>query len=138
MRPFAKTRAQREPTQSARDIVSMIPVKNREVEVERNDENGTVLRVPMRKGWYRRPPLTWVLPLSTYRRVQLDGLGKDVWEACDGRRSVEAIVDDFANRFKLTFHESRLTVTDFLRDLSRRALIALVQYREEGAGREED
>jgi hypothetical protein len=116
----------------------MIPVKNREVEVERNDENGTVLRVPMRKGWYRRPPLTWVLPLSTYRRVQLDGLGKDVWEACDGRKSVEAIVDDFANRFKLTFHESRLTVTDFLRDLSRRALIALVQYREEGAGREED
>ncbi len=138
MWPFTKTRAQREPTQSARDIVSMIPVKNREVEVERNDENGTVLRVPMRKGWYRRPPLTWVLPLSTYRRVQLDGLGKDVWEACDGRRCVEAIVDEFANRFKLTFHESRLTVTDFLRDLSRRALIALVQYREEGAGREED
>lgn len=138
MWPFTKTGAPREPTQSARDIVGMIPVKNREVEVERNDENGTVLRVPMRKGWYRRPPLTWVLPLSTYRRVQLDGLGKDVWEACDGRRSVEAIVDDFADRFKLTFHESRLTVTNFLRDLSRRALIALVQYREDGAGREED
>ena len=45
--------------------------------------------------------------------------------ACDGRQTVEAIVDRLAANHKLTFHESRLAVMQFLRMLMQRGAVAV-------------
>ncbi len=116
---------------SARDILQMVPMKNEKVFVEREEADDVVLKVPLKKKWYNNPPLTWILPFSQYRRIGLDRLGVKVWKECDGSTNVERIVEQFSVNYKLTFHEARLTVTDFLRDLSKRGIIAVVKYTEE-------
>ena len=108
-------------------LLDAVPVPNRAVHCDsRLDDGGVVLSVPLRARWYMRPPLTWVLPFSTHRRVALDALGGEVWTACDGARTTECIVESFAERHRLTFHEARLSVMLFLKELVRRGLVVMV------------
>ena len=66
---------------------------------------------------------------SNYDAKGLDKLGTEVLELCDGSRRVEEIVDEFAAKHRLTFHESRVAVTGFLRSLVQRGLIAIEQQQ---------
>jgi hypothetical protein len=72
-----------------------------------------------------RPPLTWLLPLSRERVVALDAVGREVWQACDGQRTVEEIVEEFAARHRLSFHAARLSVLQFLQQLTRRGIVVM-------------
>lgn len=110
---------------SAGQLLDAVPVPNRAVRCERQAERETVLSIPLRRRWYMGPPLAWVFPFSTHRRVALDALGGEVWRACDGARTAEQIVEAFAERHGLTFHEARLSVMLFLRDLVRRGVVVM-------------
>ena len=107
------------------DLLDAVPVRNASVRVETRSEGGLVLSVPMRRRWYMKPPLGWVLPFSRQRRISLDRLGAAVWEACDGRRTLEQVIERFADRYHLRFHEARLSVQQFLKELVRRGLVVL-------------
>lgn len=104
---------------------------DREPEAARAAERGVTLFVPLRRRWWSRGPVGWLLPLRTRRGVALDALGTRVWRACDGQRSVGQIVHDFADRQNLGFHEARLLVSTFLRQLTERSLLVLVFPRED-------
>ena len=100
------------------------PTQNRAVRVE-NAASGAVLFVPTaRPAWLRA--LSWALPLRREKGFALDSLGTEVWLACDGSRSFEVIVVEFAARHQLRFHEARAMVAEFVRTLSERNLVALV------------
>jgi len=86
----------------------------------------------MKRPWYLVPPLSWIMPFSESRRVQLDPLGAALFEMCDGRRTVEEIIERFAVSNLLSFRESQLAVVSFLQLLTARGLVALA-----GAGGEE-
>lgn len=108
------------------DYLRAIPHRNEKMEVTRQRGGGLLASIPMKRPRYMVPPLSWVLPYSTHRRVELDALGAEVLDLCDGRRSVEGIIERFATGHKLTFRESQLAVTQFLRQLTRRGLAAIV------------
>jgi hypothetical protein len=116
------------PKQAAdwRAFLLAVPVRNHAA--EEGEERDGVLPVTVRVEPPRWcvPPLTWVLPLRTRRTVKLDPLGVVVWRSCDGKATVENLVDALAARERLTFHEARLTLGSFLQDLVRRGVIALV------------
>jgi hypothetical protein len=114
------------PAISAMDLLDAVPLRSQTVRGEKRPDGGWLLRVPLRRRWYTRPPLAWLVPLSRDRAVGLDQLGSEVWEACDGRRTVQEIVDLFAAAHDLTFHEARLSVTAFLRLLVQRGLVVVV------------
>jgi len=59
------------------------------------------------------------------RTLRLDRLGSEVWDLCDGQRTGEGVVDDFAQRHRLTFHEARAAVTVYLKTLVQRGALAL-------------
>lgn len=101
------------------------PVTNRAVREESHGE-ALVLFVPLRRRWWMAGPVSWWLPLRREKAVALDRLGREVWEACDAQRNVEQIIDAFAARHGLGFHEARLTVMQFLRMLAQRRLLVLV------------
>ena len=84
------------------------------------------LFVPLRRPWWLRGPVGWLLPLRDRRGVALDGLGTWVWHACDGQRNLGQIVEHFARRQSLGFHEARLLVSTFLRQLTQRRLLVLM------------
>jgi len=55
----------------------------------------------------------------------LDAYGREVFEACDGKRSVRAIVRRFAANHRLNRAEAEMSVTAFLRTLMRKGLIVM-------------
>ena len=120
---------------SPESYLRSVPHLNRAVELNRR-RNGTALAtVPMRKPRFLVPPLSWLLPYSSHRRIELDAIGVGVIDLCDGTRTVAAVVEEFAERNKLTFRESQLAVTRFLRQLTERGVVAIVGTNEGGAKR---
>jgi hypothetical protein len=112
---------------SWRAMLEAIPRRNLAAQVEVTDTGATRVSVPLRRPWWMIAPVKWVMHPTGRKTVGLDSLGTEVLELCDGSRSVERIVDEFAARHKLTFHESRVAVTGFLRSLVQRGTLAIEQ-----------
>ena len=121
-RTKAKAEAQR---QAALQLLSSVPHQNTAAEVVRTDD-GVVVSVPVSRPGWLIPPISWILPWSGYRRVALDAPGSAVLRLCDGQRNVEQIIETFAQEHKLGFREGQLAVSEFLRQLLRRGIIAIV------------
>jgi hypothetical protein len=109
-----------------RTILGATPVRNQAVHAQAKGADELLLFVPLRDRWYMKAPFRWILPLSKERVVNLDRLGTQVWQWCDGQTTVEQIVDRFATTHRMGFHESRLAVSQFLRDLMGRDLIVVI------------
>ncbi len=107
------------------NVLDVIPVVNSAVRVELQTA-GALLWVPIRRRWWMGAPLSWVLPFREEKGIALDGLGRQVLEACDGTATVERVVEDFAKRHRLRFHEARQSVLTFLKMLLERKVILFV------------
>jgi hypothetical protein len=59
------------------------------------------------------------------RTFQLDYLGRDVYDACNGTDDVQTIIRNFALKHKVSLPEAELAVTTFLKTLTARSLIAM-------------
>ena len=106
-------------------LLDAVPTSNQTVRVERRGAS-LILWVPIQRRWWMRGPLAWLLPFRREKGVELDALGQQVWEACDGQRRMEDIIEAFARHHQLRFHEARLSVMQFMRSLLQRNLVALV------------
>lgn len=106
-------------------VLDLVPTPNRAVRSERRGV-ALILWLPWQRPWWTRGLTRWLLPWRDERGFALDALGQEVWGACDGERSLEQIVETFAARHRLRFHEARIAVLQFLRVLVERKLVALV------------
>ena len=113
-------------------ILGSRPHRNRSMRTERRRDGGLLATIPLRRPKYLVPPLSWLLPYSKSRRVRLDRLGSAVLDLCDGHRTVEAIIEKFAAEHKLSFRESQIPVTTFLRQLTDRGLVVIVGSDQDG------
>jgi hypothetical protein len=110
-----------EPNIDPSQLLDAIPTVNGVVRKEQMGET-LVLFVPIRRRWWMKP-LGWLLPFRKERGIALDALGREVFEACDGQTTTEQIIESFAARHRLRFHEARLNVLQFLRSLMDRNLV---------------
>ncbi|MDA0321413.1 MAG: PqqD family protein [Verrucomicrobia bacterium] len=101
------------------------PRRNEAARVEANENGSVVLSVKRTSRKNLRWPLSWIVPVRAEGRTALDGIGRLIWELCDGARTIEEIIDAFAARHDLTFHESRVSVTDYVKELIRRGILAI-------------
>lgn len=113
-----------QPDMTVAQFLSAVPHKNTEMKVERRRES-SLASIPIPRPRWMVPPLSWVFPFSARRRVQLDSPGTAVLDLCDGRRTVEQIIETFAGDNKLSFREGQLAVTQFLRELMSRGIVAI-------------
>lgn len=110
-----------------RALLRAVPQPNAAARVDQPSRDEVVVRVPTRRPWYlQAPPLSWVVPVRPERTVRLDRLGAEVWRMCDGRCTVESVVERFARSHGLTFHEARVSVTGYLSALVQRGVLAMV------------
>ena len=116
----------RKQTGGPADLLKAVPFPNEAMETDRRRDGTALVSVPMRRPKWLVPPISWLLPYSSHRRVELDKPGTQVLEMCDGKRTVEKIIEEFAAIHRLTFRESQLAVTQFLRMLTERGVIAVV------------
>lgn len=109
-----------------KDMLEARLVANIKAEAQWSDDRSElVLRVPTRKPGYLIPPISWIIRPPRARAIVLDRIGGQVWAWCDGTRTVEQVIELFALEHNLTFHESRVSVTTYLKDLVKRGTLAV-------------
>ncbi len=59
------------------------------------------------------------------RRFELDALGASVWRMMDGRTSVRAMIERFAETHQLNLREAEVAMLTYLRTLAARGMMAL-------------
>ena len=79
----------------------------------------TVMLAP--RGWRR-----WLGGRGSIRRsFGLDRCGRQVYEACDGQRTIAAIVERFGAANRVSPAEAEMVVTAFLKTLMAKGLVAM-------------
>jgi len=111
---------------AAGSFLRAVPCSNQAVEVQPRRNGGILVTVPIRRPKYLVPPISWLLPFSKYRRVELEAAGAEIFRLCDGKRRVEDVIEKFAIDHKLSFREAQLPVGKFLTQLTERGLLAIV------------
>lgn len=102
------------------------PARNTAARSESDGEHAVTVHVKTKKPMYLVPPLSWIVPVRRERSLKLDRVGSHIWRLCDGERTVEAVVDDFASTYRLTFHEARVAVTGYMKMLIQRGALVIV------------
>jgi len=110
---------------SWRAMLEARPVRNAAADAQPQLTGDLRIDVRTRRPRYLVPPLSWIVPLKPARTVRLDPVGAEVWALCDGERTMEEIVDEFAARHRLTFHESRVAITGYMQQLVQRGALAI-------------
>ncbi len=107
-------------------MLKAVPMPNEAARVTSEDLDGTItVTVPTRAKRFLFPPISWVIRPPKERQAVLDPLGATIWRACNGNRTVEEIVDNFAFQHRLSFHESRVSVTSYIKALLQRGALAV-------------
>jgi hypothetical protein len=125
---FRFRKRKNKPGISRADALNCVPVKNGDVRETILDGGERLLTYtvtvrPWFAGLIRR---LGAAPQGTQsKKLQLDPLGADVWDLLNGQRSVQSIVNRFAQRHRLHPKEAEVSVTLFLRELGKRGLVGL-------------
>lgn len=99
---------------------------------EDREDGSREIEVALKPKWYMQRPFSLVFPFRNSKRILLDPVGVCILNKCSQPVRVEAIVDWFAAEESLTFHESRLMVSSYLRILMQEGLIAMGNTPETG------
>ncbi|MGQ9662761.1 MAG: PqqD family protein [Kiritimatiellia bacterium] len=111
---------------SAVELLDAVPLVNRAARLLPGSKGDTLAEIPMRRPRFLVPPLSWLLPYSRVRRVHLDRLGARILALCNGKNTVEEIIETFADEEKLTFREAQLAIIPFLQLVLQRGIVALL------------
>ena len=84
-------------------------------------DGGGRLTVPLTQkrwaGWLLR------VPAGATKTFEFDALGRLVWDACDGRTTVQQIARRLAKRYRVSDREALVATETFLATLARRGLV---------------
>lgn len=106
--------------------LTLRPGRNSQLTYERRETGETILIVPRNESVHpvvRK--LANLMRVPKERRVELDEVGSFVWDLCDGKNTVEQIVQKTARQYKMNRREAELSVTMFLQMLHERKFIGL-------------
>ena len=97
------------------------PQRSPQASLERRDDGGAVVRIPVTGGWLFRAPA------NATRNFELDEIGLLVWDHCDGDTTLEGIVRAVAGRYRLNLREAEVATLKFLDMLAKRGLIGVAE-----------
>lgn len=115
---------------SRAQVLAARPLRHPKVEWSREPTRDSalpdlvLLRVPRRHDRWGDLMARW-FKLPEFKRIELDQIGSDVWELCDGTRSVEVISRRISENYKLNKRQAQTSVTAYLKMLADRRLIGL-------------
>lgn len=69
-------------------------------------------------------------PAQVQRTFELDAFGREVYEACDGRQTVDGLIRAFSASHHVSHAEAEIAMTQFLKTLMTKGLIAMAVERE--------
>ena len=110
------------------EVLLSRPVRNAAMSTEPTEEGGLRIIIERRPEWWVKV-LSAFLPIPKRRPVDLDPLGKEVWELCDGEHTLREMVKAFQERHMLSRAEAEWSLRTYLRDLAKRNLVAIAVPR---------
>ncbi len=116
-------------TTLARDIaLSARPERTPVVRTVERDNGGLMVVIRL----VRPPWLRWfgTRPREFERSYGLDVLGREVYEACDGKTTVKTLIQNFERRHHVSPAEAEAAVAAFLRTLMAKGLVVMALDRE--------
>jgi len=120
----------RAPRLTPEQVLGAVPLRNERLRLERIEGGGLRLYVERRSEWWMRL-LGAVFPIPKERAIELDGAGEELWDLCDGGRTVRDLIRIFQERHKLSRAEAEWSLRTYLRDMGKRGLVALAVERSE-------
>jgi hypothetical protein len=63
------------------------------------------------------------------KKLRFDEIGSYVWELCDGKRTVDEIIQELSKKYNLTRKESEKPLLAFIDLLQKRRLLGLLSER---------
>jgi hypothetical protein len=107
------------------DQLEATPIKNEKAVATATEADAVRVRVPqIYPPWLRSAARA--LGLRKEKSYELEGVGRAVYDRVDGTSSVENLVDWLAEQHRLSFHESRVLIIEYLQMLMQRGLIVIV------------
>ncbi len=126
----------KQPQLTREQVLSAVPLRNPKVEVETSEAGHRILIVPLREDWVGRA-------LSAYHkfvflgrkqephRIELDAVGSQVFDLIGNQRTVEELVKELVRVHKLARREVEVSLTEYLKTLGRRGIIAFAVPQEQ-------
>lgn len=99
------------------------PVRLVDADITHDGAGGGMLRVTLEQPRWGR--LLFRLPAGATKAFELDAIGLFVWEAIDGRTSVEQIIRRLAQRYDLNLREAQVPTLTFLQTLMKKGLVGV-------------
>jgi hypothetical protein len=109
---------------TAREALELVAFRNPDLHWESTEAGLCVLEVPLRRDGLARFLLRYTRAPDV-KRVELDELGSDVWELCDGERTLEQIVRELMRKHRLGRLEAEMPLRQFVVTLHKRRFIGL-------------
>ena len=114
------------PTLSRDQLLESKAAVNRSMKATRDDKGIVTVSVPM-------PPIQLPRFLAKRlpadggdRKIYLDEIGSFVWDMCDGETTVRQMIQTLAERYKVNRKEAEVALTQYLRTLAGKGLIAIL------------
>jgi len=111
-----------------------VPVPNQFCRVETTDTGRVQVSAPVRRTLLSRL-MKRLTDSPQYKKIELDEIGTFVWQQCDGRTNVRKMIDRLCKRYKLSYREGEVSLTQYLSTLARRNLIGLAVRGDGPSGR---
>ena len=110
------------PRLTPEQVLESRPVRNPELKTEPIEGGGVRVFLKARAVWWARL-LAVVLPIPRERLVELDAVGAEVLDLCDGEHRLLDMINLFQQHHKLTRAEAEWSLRTYLRDLGRRRIV---------------
>jgi len=125
----------RRPRLTPEEVLRSRPVRNDSLSTEELEDGGLRVHTQRREDWWVKL-LGIVFPIPRERRLELDVVGRQVWELCDGEHTLREMISIFQERHKLTRAEAEWSLRNYLKDLGRRGLVGFAVEKLEKDERE--
>ncbi len=116
--PFAN----KKPTHSKEEVLKSKPIRNPMLEWSRDPDGDVRLKIPQRNDRIGKF-LCRIFHAPSYREIQLDEVGSDVWELCDGVNNVDKIVNAICDKHKISRRECEVSIGMYLKTLGEKRLM---------------
>ena len=103
------------------------PIATEVLDRRARENGGALIVIPMRPTGYQK----WLLRISegAQRTIELDAVGVEVFDMCDGRTSVRKIARTFAREHQVDQHEAEMAVASFVQMMMRKGLVSVMVDR---------
>ena len=101
------------------------PARNAALDWEKTDDDEVSITLTRGTDWKARI-LSKIFWIPERRTLLLDQIGTQVWEMCDGKTSVDAMIRKLSEEHQLNLKEAEVSLLNYLQNLGKKRLVGFL------------